>query len=577
MVSRLVSSGKKLFTHPQTSVLSAATIVMIMILASRILGLVRQRVLADHFAPGDLALFFAAFRLPDILFEVLVFGTFSSAFIPVFTKELKNGGTEEAWKLASKVITLGLTFFIVFAVCFSFFAQDIYHIITPGFGDRETGQIASVARILFAAQGFFVISYVLTGVLESMRRFLVPALAPLFYNIGIIIGTIFLSHQFGLMGPAIGVVIGAILHFCIQLPLAYKLGFRFTLGWKPDSGVKKIGKLALPRIVDLSFDQIGKTVELTLASLISKASYTYYTFANSLQLLPVSLFGTPLAKAALPMLSRESDNLPEFRRILRATLFQAIFFTLPLTAVIIVLRIPLVRLAYGTNIFDWKSTVETGYVLSAFGIGIVFQTLMSILTRSFFALHDTKTPVYVSMVGLLLLVVGNVLLVLGFGIPVWALAASFTFSTCIETILLLYLLNKRIARFVTMSMIVRIMKMIVATITASFVMYFFLKLFDRSVWIKQLSFLGQVDIANNIDFELFVLDTRYTGNLLILTLFVIASGGLSYLVTLFLLRSKDLSNFFGILKRLSQKNKNILAPQKEQEPMAPMAPDNTSS
>src|SRR4029078_5067955 len=141
------------------------------------------------FAPGDLSLFFAAFRLPDVLFEVLVFGTFSSAFIPVFTKELKDGGTEEAWRLASRVVTIGLTFFILFAVCFSFFAQDIYRIITPGFSDPETAQIASVARILFAAQGFFVISYVLTGVLESMRRFLVPALAPLFYNIGIIIGT----------------------------------------------------------------------------------------------------------------------------------------------------------------------------------------------------------------------------------------------------------------------------------------------------------------------------------------------------------------------------------------------------
>jgi len=577
MVSKLISSSKKLFTHPQTSVFSAASIVMIMILASRVLGLFRQRVLADNFTPSDLALFFAAFRLPDVLFEVLVFGTFSSAFIPVFTKELKTSGTVEAWKLASRIITLGLTFFIVFAVCFSFFAQDIYSIITPGFNEGETAQIASVARILFAAQGFFVISYVLTGVLESMRRFLVPALAPLFYNIGIIIGTIFLSSRFGLMGPAIGVVLGAILHFSIQLPLAYKLGFRFTLGWKADSGVKKIGKLALPRIVDLSFDQIGKTVELTLASLISKASYTYYTFANSLQLLPVSLFGVPLAKAALPLLSREADNLPEFRRILRSTLFQAIFFTLPLTAVIIVLRIPLVRLAYGTNIFDWQSTVETGYVLSAFGIGIVFQTLMSILTRSFFALHDTKTPVYISMIGLFLLVVGDASLVLGFGIPVWALAISFTFSTFIETILLLYLLNKRISGFITPNMVVRVGKMIVASGASSFVMYFFLKLFDRSVWVKQLSFLGKVDIASNINFELFVLDTRYTINLLALTLFVMASGGLTYLLVLFLLQSKDLSNFFGILNRLSLKNKNIFVPQKEQEPMAPTASDNSPS
>lgn len=576
MVSKLVSSGKKLFTHPQTSVLSAATIVMVMILASRLLGLVRQRILADYFTPSDLSYFFAAFRLPDLLFEVLVFGTFSSAFIPVFTKKLKDGATE-AWALASKVVTIGLLVFVCFALSFSFFAENIYQVITPGFDITETAKIAAIARILFAAQGFFVISYVLTGVLESMRRFLVPALAPIFYNLGIILGTIFFTPYFGLMGPALGVVLGALLHFSIQLPLAYKLGFRFTWQLKSDSDVKKIGKLALPRIVDLSFDQIGKTVELSLASLISTASYTYYTFANSLQLLPVSLFGTPLAKAALPMLSREMDNLPEFRRILRSTIFQALFLTLPFAVIIIVLRVPLVRLAYGTSIFDWTSTIQTGYVLSAFGVGIVFQTLMAIVSRSFFALHDTKTPVYVSMIGLLLLIVGDIILVLGFGFPVWALAASFTFSVIIETILLLVLLHKRILGIITPHFCFRIAKMICATIISGLVMYFFLKLFDRSVWVKQLSFLGSFDARKNIPFELFVLDTRYTINLFILTIFVCASGAVTYLIVLFLMRSEDLSHFFTLTKRFSLKARIWDISRKEQEPLAPTTGDTTSS
>ncbi len=573
MVSKIIASGKKILTSPQTTIVSAAAVVMVMILASRVLGLVRQRVLADYFIPSDLSLFFAAFRLPDVLFEVLVFGTFSSAFIPVFTKELKNG-TEEAWKLASRVVNLGLLLFLGFAFIFALFARQIYTIITPGFSEEEIRQVASVARILFAAQGFFVVSYVLTGVLESLRRFVVPALAPLFYNIGIIVGTIFLTPKFGILGPAYGVVLGAFLHFLIQLPVAYKLGFRFSFSFKADNDVKKIGKLALPRIIDLSFDQIGKTIELSLASIISRASYTYFTFANSLQLLPVSLFGTSLAKAALPMLSRVSDDPHEFKRILHSTILQAIFFTLPFAAIIIILRIPFVRLAYGTDIFDWASTVQTGYVLSAFGVGIVFQTLIAILGRSFFALHDTKTPVYVSMGGLAVLVFGDLLLVLGFHFPVWALAASFTFSVFLETIALFYLLEKRMQSIVTKDLTVRIGKLLVATGTSSFVMYLFLKLFDRSAWIKELSFLGANNVKN-IPFELFVIDTRYTVNLIVLTSMVALTGLLTYILSLVILRSPDVFIFFNLVKRFSFKKP--YAKHTSKEPLAPEASDITPS
>lgn len=559
----LIARGKKILSSQQNTVLSAATLIMTMIIASRILGLVRQRVLANFFTPGDLSLFFAAFRLPDTIFEVLVFGTFSSAFIPVFTKALKNG-EKRAWEIAGRVVTIGLLVFLGLAVVLGIWAPQIYTIIAPGFSDSETLQIARLARILFAAQGFFVVSYVLTGVLESLRRFLVPALAPLFYNIGIILGTVVFYRQLGLMAPVIGVVIGAFSHFLIQYPLSRKLGFHFVWNIKKDKGVKEIGHLAYPRVIDLAFDQVGKTVELFLSSIISQAAYTYYIFANTLQLLPVTLIGTSLAKAVLPLLSRAEGNIKEYRRILHVAVFQAVFLTLPLATALIILRIPVVRLVYGTKIFDWEATVQTGMVLSVYALGIVTQTLMAILARAFFALHDSKTPVKVSFVGLILLISGDFFLVKGLHLPVWALAASFSFSTIVEAIILVILIDKRIGKVVNKRFFGHIAKILSATVISGFSMYFLIKFFDRWYWIQQVT---------SIPFEKFVLDTRYTFNLLILTLVAFLVGMIVYIVLSLLFRIEETSYFLSVARRLILRKLSPALPPKESEPISPTTTD----
>src|SRR5258708_14231757 len=271
---------------------------------------------------------------------------------------------------------------------------------------------------MFFAQGIFVISYVLTSVLESLNRFLVPALAPLIYNLGLIVGTLLFHSQLGLMAPAVGVVMGALTHFLIQLPLAYKLGFRFSRSLKPDDGVKHIAKLAAPRLIDLSFQQVADTTVLFFASIISTASYTYFTLANSLQAAPVRLFGTSLAKAALPTLTRENENPEKFKEILFKTIYQMFFLVMPVVTIFIVLRIPTIRILFGTSIFDWKSTVETGMVLTAFAVGIPFQTFVPMLARSFYALHDTRTPVMISLIGDSFVIIGDLVLIRGFRSPI---------------------------------------------------------------------------------------------------------------------------------------------------------------
>lgn len=554
-----MSKLKKLLFGEQSTVLSAASLIMVMIVVSRLLGLVRQRVLAHFFVPSELSLFFAAFRLPDTIFEVLVFGTFASAFIPVFTKKLKID-KKDAWELAGIITNWGALIFLALAVLVIIFAHPLYRLITPGFEINDQIQIANLARILFAAQGFFVLSYVLTAVLESSKRFFVPALAPLFYNLGIIAFTILFSKNYHLMAPVMGVVIGAAMHFLTQLPLSIKLGFRFSKSLKITPEVRKIAKLAMPRILEVSFLQLAKFVELTLATLISVPAYTYFTFGNSIQLIPVGLFGTSIAKAALPTLSHQSDNLDEFKKTLFQTLNQIVFLMAPVAAFLIVARVPVVRLVFGTDIFTWEATVQTSLVVSAFAVGVFSQAANSILARSFYALHDTKTPVIVSVTTLTLNMILNAVFVFVFKLPVWSLAAAFSFASIIQSMVLFILIIKKVHNGVKHRLYIPVLKSLTAATTSGFLMFLILKFFDRSVWIKKLSFIT----ATNLPFEKFVLDTRYTANLLILTAIVGIIGVTIYIVVLFLLKSKELQTFIGLIKRIISKQKYTNIPLEEE-------------
>lgn len=568
MVKKFLKRGRDFLVGPQESVISAATVIMLMVVASRVLGLVRQRTLAHFFTPNELSLFFAAFRLPDLVFEVLVYGTLASAFIPVFTRSLKQG-EEKAWNAAGIVVNIGLLVFFVFSVFLGASAHFIYGFIAPGFTDEETEKIVELARILFAAQSFFVISYVLTGVLESLRRFLIPALAPLFYNLGIIIGTITFASKLGLLAPTLGVVFGASMNFLVQLPLAVKLGFRFVPSLKPTDEVVRIGRLAAPRILEILFLQISKSAELFFSSLISSAAYTYYTLGNTLQLVPVGIFGTSIAKAALPSLAREEESPEKFRKILLSALYEVSFFIIPLATILIVLRVPLVRLIYGTNIFSWEATVQTGYVVSAFAPAVIFQSAISLLARSFYALHDTKTPVIVSILSIFIVMFLDFIFIQILSLNVWGLAAAFSLGTGIQAATLFYLINKKIGGDSFIRTFLPIFKSAVAALCSGVIMYFLLKIFDRSVWIKNLSFVATIGASKNIPFEKFVLDTRYTVNLLILTLVVSVIGGIAYLGFSILLQSEQVWNFFSLVKRILIRRKVSPIPEKEPEPISP--------
>jgi putative peptidoglycan lipid II flippase len=552
MVKNLLKKGSNFFTQRQKTILSATMIIMVMIAVSRVLGLIRNRVLAQFFSVETLSVYFAAFRIPETIFEILVFGSFSSAFIPTFTSYISQKKRAEAWYVASVSLNIAFLIFLFLAIIIFILAKPLYHLIAPGFSEAQTLEIANLSRILLMAQAFFVLSYFLTSVLESLQRFLVPALAPLLYNLGIILGAIFLSSKFGIYAPVWGAVAGAFFHFLIQLPLAFWLGFRpkFSLDFS-HPGVREIGRLALPRIVELSFLQIGKIGELFLASLVSVASYTYYTFANSLALLPIGLFGTSIAKASLPTLSYQAakGDFKQLSETLVSLINQIVFLIFPCVVFLAVLRIPLVRLVFGAERFNWLSTVQTGYTLSAFGLSILTQGLIYPLTRAFWALHDTQTPVKVSIGAIFIELFLGSIFILVFKLQVWTLALSFSLASLTQMLILFSFLNRKIPGFEKKKISLAFLKIAVASFSSGGLMFFLLKILDRSAWDKHLSFLRWFGLKLPTTFEYFVLDTRYTLNLILLTVFVGLVGLLTYLLLAWFLKVEEIS----LLKKLIDK------------------------
>jgi putative peptidoglycan lipid II flippase len=553
MKKNFLKANSRILTRPQRSILSAAAVIMIMLAASRFLGLVRNRILAHYFSAGSLAVYFAAFRLPEMAFEILVFGTLTSAFIPVFTSYLSREKEKEAWRVASAGLNITFLVFVLFAILIFLFTKPLYKIIVPGFSLFQLEKTVILARVLIFAQGFFLLSYFSTAILESLKRFLIPAVAPLFYNLGIILGTIFLSQKAGIIAPAIGAVFGAFMHLLIQLPLVFHLGFKIQkyLGFS-HPGVKKIGRLALPRIIELSFLQVSKSFELFLASLVSPAAYTYLTFANSLQLFPVSLFGASLAKASLPTLSYQSRQIEKFKNTLLSSFNQILFLTLPFSVFLAVLRIPAVRLLFGAPRFDWIATVQTGFALSAFCLAIPPQALIFLLNRSFYALHDTLTPMIVSIITLFLNVALGAAMILVFKFPAWGLALAFSLASFFQFSTLVLFIFKKNLGFSLKDFFSPFIKVLSASFLSGGIMYVALKILDRSAWDKRLSFLGKLGLALPTSFDLFVLDTRYTFNLLIVTFLVSLLGGVIYLFLAWRLKIKEFFVFLKLLGKIEE-------------------------
>lgn len=470
----------------QTTVGSAATVLAFMVLLSRVLGLVRDRLLSTYFAPEQLGVYFAAFRIPNVIFELLVMGALTAAFIPVYTKYIAEEKHDDAKKLATVLINLSVVILLLIAIPLYVAAPFFSRLLAPGFSPAQIAEMTAYTRFILLFQvAPLLIGNVLTGILQSHSLFLIPAVAPVFYNVGIIIGTIALSSLWGLWGPVVGVGIGAFLFVAIQIPLIMKLGYRHTLAVDPKTpGVKEVGRLMGPRTLGLAIAQIDITVDLMLANLMGARMVTIFNFAQHLQQLPVGLFGTTIAQAALPSLSQFSakDNKHEFRETIQKGIHQILFWVLPASVLFMVLRIPIVRLVFGASQFDWAATVDTGMTLSAFGLSLFAQAIIHILARGFYALYDTKTPVRIGIITVIINSLLSAVFVLLMHLPVWSLGLSTSIASIINAAALLYLLDQRITALISRTLTVPAIKMAIAAGVTGVALYIPLKLLDQLVF-----------------------------------------------------------------------------------------------
>jgi putative peptidoglycan lipid II flippase len=413
MVRSLFSTGQKLISRQSSSILSAASIITGASFLSAILGLVRNRLLVGNFfgdevLTSQLDAYWVAFRIPELVFQLLVIGAMSAAFIPVYSK-YKEKSEADANRMAASMLNLVLIVFVVLSVIIYFNAARFNQMITSSnFTPDQVELAASLTKIMLLAQLFFAASNFMTGIIQANQRFLLPALSPLAYNLGIILGIIFLTPYFGIYGPAWGVVLGALLHVAIQLPLALSLGFRprWIFQFK-HPGVKEMLRLIPPRTLAISVDQIELFASVYFTTGLSAGSLTMLNLAQQLMNAPTRIFSVPIGQASLPFLSKEAakNQIGEFRKTLTQTLNQMLFLAFPAGVLLLVLRIPLVRLAYGAAEFPWSATLLTGKLVAIFALAIFAYGGVHILVRAFYALHNTRTPLYVALFSVVLSIV----------------------------------------------------------------------------------------------------------------------------------------------------------------------------
>lgn len=391
----------------QNTILSAALIITIFNVVSAASGLIKYRVFIANFydtafaSSRALDALIIGSQIPELIFQLFIFGAVSAAFIPVFI-EYRKKGEAEAFKMTRAVMTFLLLIFVGLSIPVFIFAEPLTRLrIGEAFTAEQIQIVVNLTRITLLSNFFFAISSFYGALLQSYQRFIIPALAPVLYNLGILIGVILLTPQLGIYSAAVGMVIGAFLHMAIQIPTARKVGFRYlpSFNFKLE-GLHRILKLMPARVLAIS---VGEFRDLSLgffASSIGNSSMLIMQLALSVMTAPIRFFGVPISQAALPFFSEEvaKNDTNKFKELVVQSLHQISFLILPASVLILVLRIPIVRLLFGTANFPWPVTVTTGWAVAIIAISIASQALVQLLVRAFYALKDTKTPFIIAIV-----------------------------------------------------------------------------------------------------------------------------------------------------------------------------------
>jgi putative peptidoglycan lipid II flippase len=436
----------------------AAALVLIGFVFSRILGVVREAVVSGVFGLGsDYDAYAAALQVPDTIFFVIAGGAIGSAFIPTFAAHLARGSKEDAWLMASSVINLFLVVMVLISGLAMLLARPITVLtVARGFTPAVQDLTIRLMRIMLVSSVIFGISGIQMGILNAHQRFLLPALAPSLYNVGIIIGAVVLAPGLGLgiAGVAWGVVLGAALHLLIQLPGLFGLGgiYSFHFDFR-HAGVREVGRLMAPRVLGQAIVQVNFWVNKSLASEMLPGAVGAINRAWYLMMLPQGLIAQSVATAVFPTFAAQvaDGDSQALRRTLGQVLRGVLFLSVPATVGLIMLRLPIVRLVYEHGVATREESEAVAWALLFFALGLIAHSLVEIITRAFYALHDTRTPVLVGGMAMAINLVLSFTLVRFIGTPgslergpFAGLALANTLATALEGCALLLLIGRRV-------------------------------------------------------------------------------------------------------------------------------------
>lgn len=541
---------KKIYHSRTNTITFGAALIALSGIISRLLGLLRDRLLAGNFGAGEeLDIYFAAFRLPDLIYGILIAGGVGAAFLPVFSEYFKEeDGTwsKDSLNLVNNV--LNCFFLILFLVCIiiAIFTPFIISFIIPGFDDESKKITIDLTRIMLLSPVLFGLSGIFSGVLHYFRRFLAYSLAPILYNFGIILGILFFVPYFGVYGLGYGVILGAFLHFIIQIPATKNTGYKYSFTFNFNfPGIKKIFKLMIPRMVGIAVSHINLIIITAIASMLLAGSITVFNFSNNLNSLPIGIIGFSFAISSFPSFSKfcADGKKTEFFRNLSSSIRQVLFFIIPASFLVFLLRAQIVRVVLGTGEFGWVETRLTIASLGVLSISIFASGLIPLLTKSFFALQDTKTPLFIGFFSVVLNIFFSLFFVFLFreenyftlffrdllrlygieNIQVVGLSIALSISAIFQFLFLFFYLYKKIGDFGIRKIYNSFIKILFGSIFMSFFVYY--SLLIMSNFVNMQTFLGVVAQA------------VVSGTI----------GGVVYILILILVKSEEISSIKNII------------------------------
>jgi len=399
---------KQILSVTSNSILSAAFVISFFYFISAILGLFKSRFILSYFGASEsLGIYFIADRVPSAIYSTIFLGTFSTVFIPLFTR-INKEDSEESYRFASNLFNVLLGVFLIISILLAIFSHEILYLLTLGqvsISDLSLG--VSLLRIMLIGQVILIISSFLTSVLNAKKHYLSTSLSPVMFNLGFIVSLPLLYPFYDIYSLSWAMVVGAVFHLLVQIPSMVYIDFKYLFFTNlKDKNLKEAVKLSGVNFLTTLLGHLVAVAENSLAFLISASSVVYFKLADQLRYFPVHLFGASIAIAALPVMAeeyKEGDN-ENFFRIIKTSLLQILYLSLPVMVLLIVLKLPIVRLVYGASKFTWEDTLITAFCLAIFSLSILSQSASIFLSRCFYALKDSFHPFVATLITLVVTV-----------------------------------------------------------------------------------------------------------------------------------------------------------------------------